>query len=95
MNAPQVGIDLQHDPMILHRPKVIISWDASTETPLAVKKYNEKRYYNRIVYTSFKNKNCCYLLNAFAIATFANTATSGTTMIPEPSSAHTCVNDNV
>lgn len=36
VNAPQMGIDLTHDPIKLHRPNVNISWDASTALPEAI-----------------------------------------------------------
>lgn len=35
VNAPHVGIDLQQEPIMLHRPSVIISCDASTAIPVA------------------------------------------------------------
>lgn len=41
------------------------------------------------------NMSAKYSLNAFAMATLAKTATKGTTIIPDPSSVHTSVNDRV
>lgn len=94
VNAPQTGIDLKKDPTTLHKPSVIISWLASTVSPFAFgrKENNENEENNFHFFGEMKSK---HLLNAFAIATFAKTATNGTTIIPVPNSLHTSLNDNV
>ena len=81
------GKEEKNDPSMLLKPRVIDSWVASTESPLAAKPFSYRLMSEKPGFRLAAMRHQI-LPNAFAIATLARTPITGTKIIEEPSSEH-------